>query len=255
MTSPKNDRPDRRAEQSLLLQAYVDDELDPVNAIAIEQRVESDPAAAAEVAGIMALRRAIRDKFPPEPVPPELLARINRAVGSAPSKFQPSWNAIAASVLLALAVGSGSTWLSIDHVTPRNGVADLALASHMRALMAPATTDVRSSERHTVKPWFNGRVSVAPRVVDLAGEGFPLIGGRVDVFGTHPVPTLVYARRLHVISLYAIPASQGGNVPTRSINGYNIVSWIDGATIYCAVSDLNATELESFARMFRTAPG
>ena len=128
--------------------------------------------------------------------------------------------------------------------------------SHIRALMAPQPADVTSSERHTVKPWFNSRLPISPRVVDLAAEGFPLIGGRIDVIGTTVTPTLVYGRRKHVISLSALPGASVTEAPpvSQSINGYNAVAWRQNQTTYWAISDLNAAELESFAQKFRAAP-
>ena len=108
-----------------------------------------------------------------------------------------------------------------------------------------------------MKPWFNGRIAQAPRVIDLASEGFPLVGARIDVIGTKPVPALVYGRRLHVISLSAIQMADAPTDPTlrRSINGYNLVSWNDGGVTYWAASDLNPAELVTFAKLFRAAPG
>jgi anti-sigma factor RsiW len=127
----------------------------------------------------------------------------------------------------------------------------MAVANHVRALMAPQPVDVGSSDRHTVKPWFNGRIPEAPRVVDLASEGFPLVGGRVDVIGHTPVPTLVYRRRQHLISLSEIPA--GRTMPASEIAGYNIVSWSDGGVAYLAVSDVAPADLNAFAKAFRAA--
>lgn len=105
-----------------------------------------------------------------------------------------------------------------------------------------------------VKPWFNSRLPVAPRVIDLAPQGFPLLGARVDVLGATPVPTLVYGRRQHVISLSGIPSPDNAGAAPPGIKGYNIVSWRDAGTVYWAVSDLNAAELHSFAELFRNAP-
>jgi len=107
-----------------------------------------------------------------------------------------------------------------------------------------------------VKPWFNGRIPQAPRVIDLAPEGFPLIGARVDVIDNTPVPTLVYGRRLHIISLSAIPDEGRGDgaAARRSINGYNVLSWRENGVSYWAVSDLGVGELETFAQLFRKAP-
>jgi anti-sigma factor RsiW len=120
----------------------------------------------------------------------------------------------------------------------------------MRSLMASQPFDIASSDRHTVKPWFNGKLPESPRVVDLASQGFPLAGGRIDVIGLTPVPTLVYRHRLHVISLTALPARLGAASP-RAIDGYNIVDWTDGDITYWAVSDVSAPDLEEFARAFR----
>jgi anti-sigma factor RsiW len=123
----------------------------------------------------------------------------------------------------------------------------------MRGLMAPQPVDVGSSDRHTVKPWFNGRIPEAPRVVDLASEGFPLVGGRVDVIGRTPVPTLVYRRRQHLISLSEAPASGTAAMPPGQIAGYNIVSWTDSGVTYWAVSDVAAVDLNAFEKAFRAA--
>ena len=135
---------------------------------------------------------------------------------------------------------------------PAEASAELVVASHMRALMAPQPTDVSSSDRHTVKPWFNGRIPQAPRVVDLTDKGFPLVGGRIDVIGTRPVPTLVYRHRQHLISLIAVPVANGVRPSGRQmIAGYNVLSWNDDDTAYWVVSDLGIGDLEAFATAFR----
>jgi anti-sigma factor RsiW len=120
--------------------------------------------------------------------------------------------------------------------------------------MAPQPVDVVSSDRHTVKPWFAGRIPEAPRVIDLAADGFPLVGARLDVIARTPVPTLVYRRRAHVISLLAIAPSSGAAVASRpaSVNGYNIVTWAGDGVAYWAISDVALADLEDFARRFRT---
>jgi anti-sigma factor RsiW len=246
-------------QSDLLVHAYVDGELDPAHALEFERQAASDPALAAERDRIEALRQAIREQLPRESAPPGLVRRIEGMIGnqrapvSAAAPLAPSWRALAASVLLALFLGSGGTWLLLGSAQSE-GTADLVLASHLRALMAPQPTDVISSDRHTVKPWFNGRIPEAPRVVDLRDEGFTLVGGRVDVIGRLPVPTLVYRIRQHLISLTAVPAdarrapSIGG---ARAIAGYNIVSWTDNGISYWAVSDVASADLETFAKAFR----
>src|SRR5262249_4682585 len=126
---------------------------------------------------------------------------------------------------------------------------------HIRALMAPAPFDVASSDRHTVKPWFNGRIAESPVVIDLAAQGYPLAGGRIDVVGTQPAPTLVYRHRQHVISVTAVPAPGAGTTSPalRQLDGYRILSWSSSGVTYWAVSDIEAGDLEAFAQAFRAA--
>jgi anti-sigma factor RsiW len=242
---------------SLLLHAYCDGELDTASALSVKQQIEADPSLAVEAANVSALQRALRAKFSPEPVSHNLRARIAGAVGL--HRFQgarPKWAAMAASLLLAVALSSGTTWMAM-----RPQQADPTMTQivdgHLRSLMSQRPTDVTSSERHTVKPWFNGRIPQAPRVIDLSSAGFPLMGARIDVMGTAPVPTLVYGRRLHLISLTATPRSTGmsDEITTRTVNGYNVVSWSSGQTTYWAASDLNLRELQEFAKLFQSAPG
>jgi anti-sigma factor RsiW len=241
--------------------AYIDGELDPAHALEIERQLATDPALAAERARVEALRQVIAERLPRMQPSADLLRRIEASIGApAPARFatrvaaHPTWRALAASVLLALFIGSGSTWLVL-RPAPTGSTADLVLANHMRALMAPQSVDVVSSDRHTVKPWFNGRIPEAPKVVDLAKEGFPLVGGRIDVIGRVPVPTLVYRTRQHVISLTAIPAKADPSHPDgrQTIAGFNALSWSDDGVDYWAVSDVAAADLEAFAKTFRAA--
>jgi anti-sigma factor RsiW len=134
----------------------------------------------------------------------------------------------------------------------RDGIVD----AHIRSLMASQPIDVASSDRHTVKPWFNGRISQAPRVVDLAKEDFPLVGGRIDVVGELPVPTLVYGHRKHRISLTAIPApGRANSAPVlRTMDGYNMYRWVEDGVAYWAISDVAAADLDKFSELFRTTP-
>jgi anti-sigma factor RsiW len=239
---------------SLLVHPYLDGELDPANSLAIAQRIAADPALGAEVERIQALRQAVREQLPREPVPPHVRAQIETAIGRRRVYAHPTWRALAASVVFAIALGSGSTWIALGPLS-RNHMAEAVVDSHMRALMAPRPADVTSSERHTVKPWFNGRIPQSPQVVDLTKEGFPLVGGRVDVIDTTPVATLIYGRRLHLISLSAVPSGRGYQEVSvrKSIRGYNLVNWREDGIDYWAASDLNPAELETFARSFRAA--
>jgi anti-sigma factor RsiW len=246
------------ADATLLVHAYLDGELDPAHALEVEQQLARDPVLAAECARVEAFQRLIRE-LPPESAPQGLTRRIEAAIGMPPAarrpsrpSYHPSWRALAASVVLAAFLASGSTWLAL-RPGPTATVADMVVANHLRALMAPQPADVASSDQHTVKPWFNGRIPQSPRVVDLSQQGFPLVGGRIDVIGRVPVPTLVYRRRQHLISLSLVPSSASAILEAvpRAIAGYNIVSWTDDGLTYWAVSDVAPADLHSFAQDFR----
>jgi len=236
----------------LLLDAYVDGELDPAHALEFEQRLAADPSLAEELGRVEALRRAVRERLPRATASPALRRRI--AALAPPRRSAPRWRgssaaAMAASAVVAFAAGSTATWLTLG--SAGDPLPEFVVANHMRALMANDTVDVTSSDRHVVKPWFNGRLPGSPRVVNLTAEGFALVGGRIDVIGLTPVPTLVYRARLHVISVMALPDADRHAARPHAINGYNIVEWSDGGVAYWAVSDLAAPELENFVRAFR----
>ena len=245
---------DAGEEAKALVHAYVDGELDPANARAVERQIAADPALAAEREQVESLRRVLRDKLPSRPVPAALRPRIEAALGLQRARLRPSWQALAASVAVAFLLASASTWVLVQPA-PGDRIAEALVDDHVRALMAAQPIDVASSDRHTVKPWFNGRIARSPRVVDLAPQGFPLAGARIDVINGAPVPTLVYRLRQHVISITAVPAgSLMGGTARRDVRGYNVVSWNNGRTVFWAVSDAGMAELESFARAFDAAP-
>ena len=238
----------------LLLHAYLDGELEVAASVALERDIQSDPTIAKRASNILALQQVHRENFPREPIPPHLSSRIEAVVGKRATRGRPTWMLMAASVVAAIALSSTSTWLALQ-APLTNGAASELIDGHMRSLAASQPTDVVSSDGHTVKPWFNGKIPQSPKVVDLAAEGFPLIGGRIDVVSKVPVPTLVYGRRSHVISLTAILRSKGETAPAplKPANGYNIVSWSNGETAFWAISDLNENELNAFAKLFQKA--
>jgi anti-sigma factor RsiW len=248
-------RPSSDDNSVLLVHAHLDGELDPANALSIAQQISQEPALAAEAERVKELQQLIHDRLPREAAPAGLRARIESSVsGTRREPTKPSWRALAASVALAAAVASGSTWFVVGSQQQPTQVAELLVSDHIRSLMAPQPVDVVSTDRHTVKPWFNGRISNSPRVADLTKDDFPLIGGRVDVLGRAPVSTLVYRRAKHLISLTAVPAKDAPafNGP-RNINGYNIVRWTENGVSYWAISDVEPKELELFAQLFRTS--
>lgn len=239
---------------TLLIHAYVDGELDPANALEVERRLAADPALAAERDRVAALRAALNRHFPREPAPASLRKRVE-LIGGIRRVERPSWRALAASVALAAIVGSGATYVAF---APREAAPTqvAVLDAHIRAMMAPQAFDVASSDRHTVKPWFNGRLAEAPRVIDLAKDDFPLAGGRVDVVDRAPAATLVYRHRKHLISLVEVPThGRADAAPARrSRDGYNLINWTEGGVTYWAVSDIGAGDLKDFVQKFRTAP-
>jgi anti-sigma factor RsiW len=240
----------------LLVHAYLDGELDPANALGIEQQMRTEPALAAESERVKALQRLIHERLPREEAPPGLHARIEASVGGLRRpRAQPSWRALAASIAVTAMVASSSTWLVVGS-QPAITTADALVSDHIRALMAPEPVDVASSDRHTVKPWFNGRIPNSPRVVDLAKQDFPLVGGRIDVVGQTPVSTLVYRHAKHLISLTTTPAESRFELDKtpRTVNGYNVVHWVENGVSYWAISDLAPKQLEEFAQLFRTSP-
>ena len=242
-------------EDRLLVHAYLDGELDVASALAIEQRIASDPVLAAERDRVTALRNFLETRIEPERPSPALRARIETAAGLRRRPQPPSWMAMAAAVVVAAALGSTATFVALDS-RPETSLADVVVSDHIRGLMAPQPVDVVSSDKHTVKPWFNGRIPEAPRVVDLGNDDFPLVGARLDVVHRDPVPTLVYRHRKHVISLTAVPAPGKPNVgpQPRTDEGYNLVSWTEGGVNYLAVSDVAAADLSHFVELFRTTP-
>jgi anti-sigma factor RsiW len=243
-----------RQDPAHLVHAYLDGELDSVNALAFEIRMGQDPQLAARFARLEALQQAIRTALPREAPPHGLRAGIETAVGLARPRGEFSWRMLAAAVVLTAVVASAST-ATIVASGHTDQVRDAVVAGHMRALMALRPVDVAAADRNTVQPWFNGKLAHAPRVVDLARAGFPLLGGRLDVVDATAVPTLVYGDRKHLISVTAVPVSAGQALaPIHSVvGGYNVTRWIEHGECYWVVSDATAPDLERFAMLFRAA--
>lgn len=234
----------------LLLHPYVDGELDLASSLTV--------ACAREETNLRTLRTAFSTSGLYQNAPVQLERRVRAAVratrraeyGSRLAFRYFGWAGAAAALLLvAITVRSVSPlWPSASELTAREVVDE-----HLRSLTQNHLTDVLSSNQHTVKPWFDGRLSFAPPVNDLAAEGFPLVGGRIDYLDGRPVAAVVYRRRQHIINLFissARDASDSSPV-SQARAGYNIVDWTKSGMRYWAVSSLNAPELSQFAHTIR----
>jgi anti-sigma factor RsiW len=152
--------------------------------------------------------------------------------------FVPSLAALAASLFLVIAP-----------IHDHSPIEDEIVASHVRSLLANHLTDVTTSNQHTVKPWFNGKIDFSPPVVDLASQGFPLVGGRVDYIGGRVVAALIYRRNAHLINVFVWPASPAAAI-TTSRDGYNIDNWSKDGLTFWAVSDASADDVNRFRETF-----
>src|SRR4051794_94884 len=191
--------------------------------------------------------------------PPGLAERIGESLAAErPRARFPAANwrpmAMAASLLLAIGLSSGTTWY-LAAERQQDALAQQLVASHVRSMLADHLTDVASSDQHTVKPWFGGKLDLSPPVVDLTTQGFPLVGGRLDYLERRPVAALVYRRNQHVINLFVWP-QRAGVLPVggpTELQGYNIRHWQEGDLTFWAVSDVNADDLVTFERSLRAA--
>lgn len=242
-----------------VLDACLDGELDVVHAAEVEQHVAGCPTCRDHWQQLRTLRTAIRENAQYYRAPPSLRDKSLQALSPTSvagrrrfARAPVHWPALAASTLIvALVAGGGSYWLAVP--SPQEVIAEQIVSSHVRSLMSAArTTDVSSSDQHTVKPWFSGKLDFAPPVVDLTTEGFPLVGGRLDYLARRPVAALVYRHRQHIINLFVWPTGTMNEAPRRiDRQGYHFVYWTQFGMEYWAVSDLNREWMERFGQVLR----
>jgi anti-sigma factor RsiW len=239
--------------QAQWLHGYFDGELDAVRAAEFETHLQACPACAQDLAAQQGLRRALGAADLYEKAPASLRARVRAELAPSPAARAPRaarWRILAAAASLVLV--SFGLWRTVP--AWRNDVAERELAgqvldAHLRSLQLTHLTDVASTDQHTVKPWFVGKLDFAPAVVDLASDGFPLVGGRLDVVGGQSVAALVYARRKHVINVFVWPSEKSdAALRTGAERGYTWIRWTRRGMRFWAVSDVAAADLEEFAR-------
>jgi anti-sigma factor RsiW len=243
-----------------LMAGYLDHELDPVRSLEVEDHLRLCSSCSQSHKTDQLLRDGLRNPSVYFKAPGDLHSRIRRSVRDAgrvrsiSGRLVWSWVRIAAPVAAAAIVILALVPF-LHGPSNQEILAQEVLSSHIRSLMPQHLTDVASSEQHTVKPWFNGRLDFSPAVVDLAREGFPLVGGRIDYVNNRPVAALVYGRRKHLINVFVWPSASAPDTGTKTIThqGYNLFYWTRAGMTYWAVSDLNKTELQEFVGHVRSA--
>jgi anti-sigma factor RsiW len=243
-------------EARALLPTHVDRELTPVDAAALDLHLRGCADCRAQQAALQAARAAVSVHATRHRAPAELALRIGDAVEASarPGRWNERfWQGMgtgaAATAALALVLGLGLMRTQPSH---DDLLADEAVANHVRALQGAHAVDVASSDQHTVKPWFNGKLDYAAPVQDFAAEGFALAGGRLDYFDNRPVAALVYRHRLHTINVFVLPVKDGASqgIPRQlQRQGYALEHWTKDGMAYWAVSDTDAATIGQLATL------
>jgi len=234
-----------------LLHAYADGELELINAREIEQHLRNCEECRGAEEQIRTLREALTQETPAYRAPTHLRRNIRAVLRREPREktFSP-WLVFATGAAFA---GILFAFLFFQTNRPSRGSAtvDQVVNNHVRSLLATHLVDIASSDQHTVKPWFDGKIDFAPDVHDFAMSGFPLVGGRLDYLDGKNAVALVYQRNKHPINVFITPAIKSGDTPSSSLiyRGYNVLSWTHREMTYWVVSDLNEIELRQLASL------
>jgi anti-sigma factor RsiW len=242
--------------QTLLLQAEFDGELDAAHSAALAAHRETCARCREDWVALTATRAALAAGATYHKAPDSLRRALAARYGAAPagpSRVRRYWWR----ELAGFGLGAALAAMLLLMVRPsgESGVLAALVDDHVRSLQPGHFTDVISTDKHTVKPWFDGKLDFAPPVKDLAAQGYPLIGGRLDYLGGRPVAALAYQHGKHPINLYIWPERSGADAGVdASRDGYNLLHWsADGMAVW-AVSDLERDELQEFERDWRAAP-
>lgn len=246
-----------------ILDALIDKELDPVQTLKAEQHLKQCPECARRFEEQKTLHNLLSNQSLYFEAPQSLSGQVRKAVRSTakPQTKPPSrrWDLswLWPRRLAPIAIAFLAMLLVVPALLTRsseNRLTGEIVSAHVRSLMADHLTDVVSSDQHTVKPWFNGKVTFSPPVPDLAAHDFPLIGGRLDVLDEQPVAAMIYQHRKHYINLFIWPGGHSDTEPKKVLTqrGYNLIHWTQGGMNCWAVSDVNGTDLQQFAQLIRT---
>ncbi|GAA0712060.1 anti-sigma factor [Dokdonella soli] len=244
-----------------LVHAWLDDELDPARSLEMARHLDGCTACDQDLQRHAALKQALKSTLPyhaaPAALRTRLAAQLPREAQQRARRIAWNWAATSAALaaMLVIAIGVAGLLASRMQVLRADRLVADAVSSHVRSLIADHLIDVRSTDQHTVKPWFDGKLDFSPEVRDLGAQQFELVGGRLDVFDGARVAALVYRRRLHVVSLFEWPAAPSTNsgLIEDVRDGYFMLRWTDAGMHYAAVSNLNRDELNVFAHAFRNA--
>jgi anti-sigma factor RsiW len=248
------------SEFEVLVHALIDGELDAGHAREVEVHATVCSACGEKLASFRTLREAVSGAGLKEAAPLHLRRRVEASLAAPASRIvsirgflKPTrrsfFGGFALGSALSAAAATGLV-LTFIHGDQEQAVVGEVVAAHIRSLLASHLMDVATNDQHTVKPWFNGRVDIAPPVIDLTAEGFALLGGRLDYIDGEPVAAIIYQRRRHVINLFV--AGGASTLPARSVSetiqGYNVRQWSQGGLSFWAVSDLAGVELDVFVQ-------
>ena len=248
-------------DHEMLLHGLLDGELDAVNAAACEAHLKTCEGCHAEFLRLQALRAAVAAPEVAYRATPRLRASIEAALAAEAAPAKPRALRRAAPWAGGALGGLLAASLAVLAVAPQltaPGLEAQLVDSHVRSLLAAHLTDIGTSNEHVVKPWFNGKVDIAPPVPELSAEGYPLVGGRLDYVDGRVVPAIVYKRHLHTVNLFVWPAGRGilgaGDKTVRR-DGYSVVEWTRGGLRFSAVSDIGLGDLKSFRDAYIASAG
>jgi anti-sigma factor RsiW len=244
-----------------LVHAFLDGELDLVRQLEIEDHLGVCPACQTVYESQRAMGAALKADGVCFAAPAHLHRRVRALIRptAVPTRWWSrgvslSWLGAAAAAIVVVAAVARPI---VSRRSQAEQVAQEVVSAHIRSLLASHLTDVPSSDQHTVKPWFAGKLDFSPPVIDLNAEGFPLVGGRLDYVENRPIAALAYRRGQHVINLFVWPSSSSADLGEAfsARQGYNALSWTRDHTNFWAVSDLNAVELRQFAQLIQARVG